>query len=150
MTSDPEPEYYVIHPDGSRYGPADLKTLNQWASQGRILPLTTVVMPDGKELEAREVPYLEDFPLRYKTPLQRIALAANEFWASVIMALFAAACLGPIALLGIWFAFQAKKKGHPFWSIALGANVLAILVYALNQFVFRQGGPIGPPIQPQG
>jgi len=32
--------YFVIHPDGSRYGPVDLPTLNQWAAEGRILGST--------------------------------------------------------------------------------------------------------------
>ena len=30
--------YYVITPDGQRYGPADVSTLNEWAAQGRVLP----------------------------------------------------------------------------------------------------------------
>lgn len=29
-------QYSVIAPDGSRYGPADLSLLNQWANEGRI------------------------------------------------------------------------------------------------------------------
>ncbi|MCE9557323.1 MAG: hypothetical protein K8R88_00075 [Armatimonadetes bacterium] len=30
--------YFVIYPDGTRYGPADLHTLNQWASERRLDP----------------------------------------------------------------------------------------------------------------
>jgi hypothetical protein len=30
--------YYVVGPDGNRYGPADLPTLNAWIAQGRIAP----------------------------------------------------------------------------------------------------------------
>lgn len=30
--------YFVIAPNGSRYGPADLATLNQWVQEGRLLP----------------------------------------------------------------------------------------------------------------
>jgi hypothetical protein len=32
--------YFVIAPDGSRYGPADLNTLKAWVAQGRITPDT--------------------------------------------------------------------------------------------------------------
>jgi len=32
--------YFVIAPDGSRFGPADLATLRAWAAQGRIAPDT--------------------------------------------------------------------------------------------------------------
>lgn len=30
--------YFVLAPDGQRYGPADIKTLSQWVEEGRILP----------------------------------------------------------------------------------------------------------------
>lgn len=32
--------YFVIAPDGSKYGPADVNTLRQWLAQGRITPDT--------------------------------------------------------------------------------------------------------------
>ena len=32
--------YFVVTPDGSQYGPADMHTLNAWAQQGRLLPHT--------------------------------------------------------------------------------------------------------------
>lgn len=30
-------QYFVILPDGQKFGPADLATLNQWAAEGRIV-----------------------------------------------------------------------------------------------------------------
>jgi len=33
-------KYYVVLPDGQRFGPADISLLNQWAAEGRILPQT--------------------------------------------------------------------------------------------------------------
>ncbi len=30
--------YYVIAPDGQKYGPVDTPTLNEWVLQGRVLP----------------------------------------------------------------------------------------------------------------
>jgi len=37
-----DPEYYVVAQDGTRYGPAPVPTLKQWAMQGRIYPGTLV------------------------------------------------------------------------------------------------------------
>lgn len=34
--------YFVVMPDGQKFGPADLPILNQWAGEGRILPDTTI------------------------------------------------------------------------------------------------------------
>ncbi len=31
-------QYFVVLPDGQKFGPADLATLNQWASEGRLTP----------------------------------------------------------------------------------------------------------------
>jgi hypothetical protein len=31
-------QYFVVAPDGTSYGPADMPTLQQWAAEGRILP----------------------------------------------------------------------------------------------------------------
>jgi hypothetical protein len=33
-------QYFVIAPDGQKYGPADIATLNQWAAEGRLTPTT--------------------------------------------------------------------------------------------------------------
>jgi hypothetical protein len=52
-------EYYVVMPDGSKYGPATLDTLNEWAQQGRILPTTTIErVSDGVQGPASMVPGL--------------------------------------------------------------------------------------------
>lgn len=33
-------KYYVIWPDGQKFGPADVDTLNQWIQEGRVTPTT--------------------------------------------------------------------------------------------------------------
>lgn len=52
-------KYYVILPDGQRFGPADISLLNQWAAEGRILP-TTMLEQEGSQmrLPASSVPGL--------------------------------------------------------------------------------------------
>jgi hypothetical protein len=48
--------YFVVHPGGQRYGPADLPTLNQWAAEGRLVPDTPLIdAASGAQLFARDV-----------------------------------------------------------------------------------------------
>lgn len=59
MVKGREMEYYVVMPDGTKYGPATLDTLNEWAQQGRILPTTTIERAsDGVQGPASMVPGL--------------------------------------------------------------------------------------------
>ena len=51
--------FFVVLPDGQKFGPADLRTLNQWASEGRIL--ATSIIEDaqtGQRLHASSLPGL--------------------------------------------------------------------------------------------
>ena len=52
-------KYYVILPDGQRFGPADLQLLNEWAAEGRILP-NSMLEQEGTQmrLPASSVPGL--------------------------------------------------------------------------------------------
>ena len=50
-------QYFVVWPDGQKFGPADVSVLNQWATEGRInadTMLESVV--DGSRVKAGEVP----------------------------------------------------------------------------------------------
>jgi len=48
--------YFVIGADGSRYGPADIDTLVQWAREGRVLDSTTLIeRGTERELPARSI-----------------------------------------------------------------------------------------------
>ncbi|HRJ27095.1 MAG TPA: hypothetical protein PLO61_06255 [Fimbriimonadaceae bacterium] len=50
-------KYYVIAPDGSRYGPADEDTLTQWAAENRINPTTTLESEEtGARMMASQAP----------------------------------------------------------------------------------------------
>jgi hypothetical protein len=48
-------EYYVIGPDGSKYGPADVDILNIWINEGRIIPSTKIETDSGTSLMAMDV-----------------------------------------------------------------------------------------------
>jgi hypothetical protein len=55
--------YFVIGDDGQKYGPADVPTLNQWITDGRLLA-TTIVENEatGERMSAQAVPGL-NFPI---------------------------------------------------------------------------------------
>lgn len=48
--------FYVIAQDGQRYGPVDLATLNQWATDSRVVPTTTIESADGQRMPASSIP----------------------------------------------------------------------------------------------
>lgn len=50
-------QYYVIAPDGQKYGPADVATLNQWAAEARLTPETQLEdTTTGARMSASAVP----------------------------------------------------------------------------------------------
>ncbi len=52
-------KYYVVWPDGQRFGPADVDTLTQWAAEGRLQETTELEdAATGARLSAASVPGL--------------------------------------------------------------------------------------------
>lgn len=52
-------QYFVIHPNGQKYGPADIATLNQWIVENRLSPTTEVEdAATMQRLQASSVPGL--------------------------------------------------------------------------------------------
>ena len=48
--------YFVIMPDGQKYGPANVDTLTQWANEGRLQPTTIVeIEGTGQQMMASSV-----------------------------------------------------------------------------------------------
>lgn len=47
--------YFVIAPDGQKYGPADVPTLNQWIREGRLNPQMMLEGEDGSRMVATSV-----------------------------------------------------------------------------------------------
>ena len=57
--------YFVVHPGGQQYGPAEISTLNQWAAEGRLIPDTPLIdAATGAQMFARDVPGLF-FPMMH-------------------------------------------------------------------------------------
>lgn len=51
-------EYFVIAPDGSRYGPADAATLSQWARENRVTASSVLEGTDGIRYAPNQIPGL--------------------------------------------------------------------------------------------
>lgn len=50
-------KYFVIGSDGSKYGPASIQELNQWAAEGRVLASTQLEEAEtGRRMMASFVP----------------------------------------------------------------------------------------------
>lgn len=50
-------QFFVVMPDGQKYGPADVATLNQWAADQRLAPHSTLEnATTGEKLAASAVP----------------------------------------------------------------------------------------------
>lgn len=141
-------QYYVLGPDGSRYGPADLATLQQWVNEGRVLPTTHLQSVSGGNIvPAQYVQSLTFFPTqtgstygasdpqptgytRYDSPTSKdvTPVLVKAILATVL-------CCLPLGVVAIIYAVLAmNQKGSEFgsrnylqqantwanWSIALG------------------------------
>jgi len=61
--------YFVIGPDGSKYGPADMATLNAWAAEGRVVPQTMLEdAATGQQAMASAIPGIV-FPMGMQQPM---------------------------------------------------------------------------------
>jgi hypothetical protein len=148
--------YYVVLPDGQKFGPADLRTLNQWATEGRIL--ATSVIEDaqtGQRLHASSMPGLvltqTMGPNPYAAPgtmnppqpyaaYTRPGMGANSSAGSndltlayVFGALGIALCAmcGPVIgivfpILGLVYSKKAEDQGNPSANSAKVLNYIAL------------------------
>jgi hypothetical protein len=61
-------QYYVIGPDGAKYGPGDVPTLKQWAADNRLSPQTILEdINTGQRMAAYQVPGIFDVPVQAAT-----------------------------------------------------------------------------------
>jgi len=158
--------YFVVGADGTKYGPADISTLNLWIADARLSPMMEVEEEGtGRRMQAKDVFGLS-FPNPNMPPQQQMGSqnpvpsyyyrpqqsASNEggtelaiAWVLGIIGLFV--CPVVISSLGIYLAYQAKKKGNPsaqaamiFCIVSLIAGMVfgAIIGYQNAQRIFGQ------------
>lgn len=146
--------YYVIAPDGQRYGPAEVSTLNEWAAEGRLLPTqmvedeTSGVRTAASSLEGLIFPaaapstpvtppagYSGGQP--YQQHYARPGYAGddgskdmNQAWIFGVLGFF---CCGLIfGILGLQAANRAQAKGHPSANAARILNIIVLVLWGLG------------------
>jgi hypothetical protein len=137
--------YHVIGPDGNRYGPADLATLNQWAAEGRVTPGTMLEDPSGARIAASSVPGLMFGPPQMSSPNepyggypgpqyhQPIGDGGNsDVTAAWVLGALGLVCCCICSIVGIVMASKAKQKGHPNAQAALIFNIVVLILSTLG------------------
>ncbi|MBC8065754.1 MAG: hypothetical protein H7Y17_13060 [Chlorobia bacterium] len=136
--------YYVVGSKNEMFGPADIPTLNQWISEGRLVP-TSMMQEEsgGARFAASMLPGLifgAAYPRGSGTAIHSDngSTDMKNAWTYGIVGIF---CFGVIlGPLGLAAAIKAKKKGHPQ---AVGGIVLCSFVTVLallGLYVMTSGG----------
>ena len=151
--------YYVIAPDGVRYGPADLALLNRWIAEGRLFPSTPLIFEaTGESCLAGEVPGLgfaappsaspmmspprgpfqpaygeqpfAAYPRAAPLPTDNGSADLTRAW---VMFGLGFTCCSLTFITGFIAADRARRKGHPGAVVAMVANAvvggITILVF---------------------
>src|SRR5689334_20616386 len=132
-------QYYVIGPDGNRYGPGDVPTLKQWVAENRLTPYTMLESFDtGQRVPASSIAEL--FPVNPQATTSHYEQApmpaqyprygtydngSSELtWSFVWTALGYLCCPIICPAIGLSYANKAMAKGNPS---AQGARIFAIV-----------------------
>ena len=136
--------HYVHGPDGTKYGPADLPVLQQWATEGRVTP-ETMIEPEvgGLPFPARDLPGLypaqqappgfSQEPVSYAPyPHQDATTStqANNFalatWILGGIGVFC--CPVVFGLTAVYTASRAKALNHPLGTTLMAYSTICTVV----------------------
>lgn len=151
-------QFHVVLPDGSRFGPATMDTLNQWIAEGRVLPGTTLENTrTGQLLLAKDLPGLmwnaptqtpyppqnSPYTQPYGAPSQPSPYNPSQYpsqgttkdadnlatWSFVLsIAGLVCGCCVPIALVALSLGYTARSRGSLQGGAAVGFAWLAVIV----------------------
>jgi len=142
--------YYVIAPDGSRFGPADVALLNRWIAEGRVFPNTPLIFEaTGENCLAGQVPGLTFTappigyapppaaphfnPAGYEKPYAGyprnwLPSSTDDGSADIrnawVMFGLGLTCCSVTFISGFLSAQSARRKGHPGAPLAMMANAV--------------------------
>ena len=149
--------YFVIAPDGQKYGPADVQTLNHWAQEGRVL--ATSMLEDavtGTRIPATSVSGI-NFPLastgaqNFQQPNYQYgpgqmyaddgSADVKKVWLFGGLA-FIPCCAFPLVfgILAVVFATNSQKKGNPQGNTAMIFAICSLVGGLLFSFFIRAIG----------
>lgn len=154
---EPSAKYWVIGPDGRKYGPADLAKLQQWASEGRIGPNTMLEdFLSGQFIRASALPGLVLGPAQTANPWAQApgspyprqpsgyyapsTAASNDLTWAWVLSVLGFLCCVPLCFVGLYYADRAKKAGVPgaqaAFIVALVLSILGLLFWIVNIVAF--------------
>ena len=145
--------YFVIGATGELYGPADIATLNQWISEGRLQPTTMIQEELGGARFAASMlaglNFAATYPRMSGTGFrpQNVDDGASEMKNAWIYGIIGFFCFGIIlGPIGLFYAIQAKRKGHPqavggiiVCSIVIGFSLLGIMLLLTGNHPLMNG-----------
>lgn len=152
-------QFHVVLPDGSRFGPATMDSLNQWIAEGRVLPGTTLENTrTGELLLAKDLPGLmwnpptmtpphtpgQTFTQPYGAPARPSAYPAAPYpgastgqdadklatWSFILSIGGLVCCCVPSALVGLMLGYTARSRGSLQGSAAIGLAWLVLVLTA--------------------
>jgi hypothetical protein len=148
--------YYVIAPDGQKYGPGDIVTLNQWAAEGRLNATTYVEdastgvrMPiasvPGIQIVSQQNPYqvptsYQQYPRGTYGAFDDGSDDVRRAWGFGIAGLLC--CPLFLCPAGIYYASNAQRKGNPKAKAALTFNIVALCIGVGLSVVIQMIGSI--------
>ncbi len=132
--------YFVLWPDGQRFGPADVPTLQRWAVENRIGPGTLLEeMGSGRHVRAIDIPALNAvIPYGGHAPGMPASpgfVASNprsgttEVTLAWVLGALGLVCCGvPMAIGGLVCAAIAQSKRQPHANAALIFNIVVLIL----------------------
>jgi hypothetical protein len=158
-------QYSVKGTDGNTYGPVDLQTLKEWASQGRVQPNSTVIdnlsnqtflassMSELGLVAAPNNPYasaplppqqVNQYPRMdgHSTASQSTRLWAILFWLAlgIILSLFTRSGGLIVSGFNIFDAFQAKSRGDKYGVACIAVSIVGFLALLGFTYIKSQMG----------
>ncbi len=146
--------YFVIAPDGSKYGPADVPTLKSWIAQGRIAPNTVLEEESSRQrVEARLVAGLFGGEVAPYTPPphqprheQERGRAGDSGNFDVVMSYICSSmsiiCCGLFIIGGFSYASRAISKGNRGGYTARIVAIIFLILYCIfsviSVYFFRE------------
>jgi hypothetical protein len=114
--------YFVVLPDGQRYGPANATKLSQWVLEGRVMPDSVLQdVQSGRMMAARDVPGIQ-------WPNGTTVAGTPSAFLSFLMCLLCPLVSSVGNIFGILKGIEALNQGHPKAQFAIGLNIGALIL----------------------
>jgi hypothetical protein len=138
--------YFVIAPDGSKFGPADIPTLREWVAQGRIAPDTMLEEEASRQRVAArfvaglgfgaEMPgYIQPAGRRGRREGRPPDTGNWDLMWSYICSALSIICCGLFIIGGFVYANRAKAKGNPGATAAFIFAVFFLILWIVSTFI---------------